>query len=183
SLGAINPSQRTYKSWGLNGSYSKFVGTHTFKMGADYRKIGVYLLNPACASACFNFGREFTSSTGLNNGSALDGNAIATFLPAYPNGDFQSTASRMGLTTPLDIYANYFGGYAQDDWRVSSKFTVNYGLRVEHEDGIREVNNNISVGFDPAVTSSLSSILIPASTDPTGGTAARQVTGGLMYAG
>ena len=54
----------------------------------------------------------------------------------------------MTLTTPLDIYTNYFGGYWQDDWRVSSKFTLNYGLRVEHEDGMREVNNNFTVGFD-----------------------------------
>ena len=41
----------------------------------------------------------------------------------------------MTLTTPLDIYTNYYGGYVQDDWRVSSKFTLNYGLRIEHEDG------------------------------------------------
>src|SRR6185436_5790549 len=45
-IGQINPSYRTYKSWGANGAFSKFVGTHTFKMGADFRQIGVYLLNP-----------------------------------------------------------------------------------------------------------------------------------------
>ena len=52
-FGAINPSYRTYKSSGFNGSFSKFVGTHTFKIGADYRKIGVYLLNPGNASGEF----------------------------------------------------------------------------------------------------------------------------------
>jgi hypothetical protein len=66
---------------------------------------------------------------------------------------------------------------------VSSTFTLNYGLRVEHEDGMREVNNNFTVGFDPKATSTLSGVTIPASVDPTGGTAARTVTGGLMYAG
>jgi hypothetical protein len=188
SLGAINPSYRTYKSWGTNGAYSKFVGTHTYKVGADYRKIGVDLLNPACASGCFNFGREFTSSTGLNNGSSTDGNAIATFLLGFPSGDLQGaspalTSSTMTLTTPLDIYTNYYSGYVQDDWRVSSKFTLNYGLRIEHEDGIREVNNNFTVGFDRTATSALSSVTIPASVDPSGGTPAHPVVGGLMYAG
>jgi hypothetical protein len=185
-LGAINPSQRTYKSYGGNAAYSRFVGTHTFKLGADYRRIGVYLLNPGCSAGCLGFGREFTSSTGTNNTNATDGNAFATFLLGYPSGDLQSSSSvgdNMTLTTPLDIYTNYFSGYVQDDWRVSSKFTVNYGLRIEHETGIGEVNNNITVGFDRTATNGLSSVVIPASIDPTGGTAARSVVGGLMYAG
>jgi trimeric autotransporter adhesin len=188
SLGAINPSQRTYKSYGGNAAYSKFIGSHTYKFGADYRRIGVYLLNPACASGCFNFGREFTSANGLNNGSGTDGNAIATFLLGYPSGDLQAaspalTSSTMTLTTPLDIYTNYYGGYVQDDWRLNSKFTLNYGLRIEREDGMREVNNNFTVGFDRAATSALSSVAIPGSVDPSGGTASRPVVGGLMYAG
>jgi hypothetical protein len=177
---------RVYKSWGTNGVFSKFVGTHTFKVGADYRRIGGLLDGTSCPSGCFVFGREFTSSTGLNNGSATDGNAFATFLLGFPSGDFQASGAdnptRMGLTTPLDLYTNYFGGYVQDDWRVSSNFTVNYGVRVEHEDGMREVNNNFTVGFDRLSVSPVN-ITIPGTIDPTGATAARQVRGGLKFAG
>ena len=184
SMGAQTPViDRTYKSIGGNVAYSRFVGSHTYKVGADYRRIGVNLTNPGCSSGCFNFDRELTSSTGLNNGSALDGNAIATFLLGYPNGDFQSTPSTFTLTTPLDIYTNYYSGYAQDDWRISSKFTVNYGLRIEHEDGMREANNNFTVGFDRTATSALSGVTIPASVDPSGGTPAHAAVGGLMFAG
>jgi hypothetical protein len=82
SFGAILPSYRTYNSSGLNGSYSKFVGTHTFKMGADYRKIGVDLLNPGSSSGTFQFDKAFTSSTGLNNNSTVEGNSVASFLLA-----------------------------------------------------------------------------------------------------
>jgi hypothetical protein len=177
---------RVYKSWGANGVYSKFVGTHTFKVGADYRRIGAVLDGTACPSGCFVFGREFTSSTGLNNGSATDGNAFATFLLGFPSGDFQAsggdTPTRMGLTTPLDLYTHYFGGYAQDDWRVSPRFTVNYGIRIEHEGGMREVNNNFTVGFDRTSVSPVN-ITIPGNIDPTGATPARQVVGGLKFAG
>ena len=179
-FGAITPSFRTYKSWNANASYSKLVGRHTLKFGADYRKIGVYLLNPGDSSGRFQFDKEFTSATGLNNSSTTDGNGFASFLLGYPSAN-AARQSTMTLTTPLDIYTNYFGGYAQDDWRVSSRLTLNYGLRLEHEDGMREVDNNFTVGFDPAATSTLSTVTIPA--DPVAGTPARQVSGGLMFAG
>jgi len=182
-FGHQNPAKdRVYKSWGTNASYSRFVGTHTFKVGADYRRIGGLLDSTSNPSGNFTFGREFTSSTGLNNASALDGNALATFLLGYPSGDFQSTPSTMGLTTPLDLYTHYYGGYVQDDWRVSSKFTLNYGLRVEHEGGIRETNDNFTVGFDRTAVSPVNAT-IAGNIDPTGGTPVRQVLGGLMFAG
>ena len=180
SFGAILPSYRTYRSSGVNGSYSKFIGTHTFKMGADYRKIGVDLLNPGSSSGTFQFDKEFTSSTGLNNNSTTEGNAVASFLLGYPTAD-SARQSTMTLTNPLNIYTNYYGGYWQDDWRVSSRFTLNYGLRVEHEDGMREQNDNFTVGFDTNATTALSTVTIPA--DPVAGTPARTVKGGLMYAG
>jgi hypothetical protein len=180
SFGAITPSYRTYKSWSANGSYSRFVGDHTFKMGADFRRIGVSLLDPSAGSGSFQFDREFTSATGNNNSSLTDGNAFASFLLGYPSGD-PSRVSTMPLTTPLELYTSYFGGYWQDDWRVGSKFTLNFGLRAEHEGGIREVNNNFTVGFNPAATNALSSVTIPA--DPVAGTPARQVLGSLMFAG
>jgi hypothetical protein len=180
SFGAITPSYRTYKSWNANGSLSKLIDRHTLKVGADYRRVGVYLLNPGDSSGRFQFDKEFTSSTGLNNSSTTEGNAYASFLLGYPSAN-AARQSTMTLTTPLDIYTNYYGAYLQDDWRVGSRFTLNFGLRVEHEDGMREVNNNFTVGFDPAAASPLSSVTIPA--DLVAGTPARQVSGGLMFAG
>jgi hypothetical protein len=150
------------------------------KAGANFRRIGVYLFSPGNSAGFFNFDREFTSSTGTNNNSTTDGNAFATFLLGYPSSTRQSTIT---LSTPLDVYTKYYGGYLQDDWRVSSRLTVTYGLRIEHEDGIRERHNHITVGFDPSATHALSSITIPATVDPTGNTAARNVVGGLLYAG
>ena len=70
-------------------------------MGADYRKIGVDLLNPGSSSGTFQFDKEFTSSTGLNNNSTTEGNAIASFLLGYPTAD-SARQSTMTLTTPLE---------------------------------------------------------------------------------
>ena len=38
------------------------------------------------------------------------------------------------MSTPFNAFMHYSGAYLQDDWRVSPKFTLNYGLRLEHED-------------------------------------------------
>jgi hypothetical protein len=184
ALGHQDPvKSRVYKSWGANGVYSKFIGTHTYKIGADYRQIGGLLDSTSCPSGCLNFGRELTSSDGITNSSATNGNAMATFLLGFPSGDFQASGpSTMGLRTPLDLYTNYFGGYVQDDWRVSPKFTLNYGLRIEHEDGMRERNNNFTVGFDRTSASPVN-VTIANNIDPSGGTPARPVVGGLKFAG
>ncbi len=180
TLGAIEPTDRNWKSISANGAYSKFVGTHTFKAGADFRKVGLDFFDYGNPAGFFDFDRDTTSSDGITNSNPLNGNSVASFLLGFPSSrtDRQSIISR---TTPVNIFTYYYGGYAQDDWRVSPKVTLNYGLRIEHEDGMREKDNHFGVGFDPAVKNALSSVVIPA--DAVAGTAARTVSGGLMYAG
>lgn len=45
---------------------------------------------------------------------------------------------------------NSFGGFLQDDWRVTSRLTVNFGLRYDLNSVIRE-RDNLLGNFDPAV--------------------------------
>jgi hypothetical protein len=179
TLGAINPADINWKSTSANASYSRFFGAHTVKIGGDFRKIGVDTLIPGCGAGCFTFDNEFTSANNSNN-NATSGNSVASFLLGYPSAN-AGNVSQMTLSTPMNVYTYYTGGYAQDDWRVNSKFTLNYGIRLEHETGLAEQNNNFTVGFDKTATSALSSVTIPA--DAVAGTAARNVVGGLMYAG
>ncbi|HEX6463495.1 MAG TPA: TonB-dependent receptor [Vicinamibacterales bacterium] len=179
TFGAIDPYTLNWKSTSANGSYSKFVGKHTYKLGADFRKIAAANNNPGSGAGFFEFDKDITSSNG-GNSSTTDGNAFASFLLGFPSA-LSSRQSSITLSTPMNIYTYYYGAYAQDDWRVTSKLTLNYGLRLEHEDGLREQHDNFTVGFDPKASSALSALSIPA--DPVAGTAARQVFGGLMYAG
>src|SRR5437870_3829612 len=172
TMGANDPTQINWKSMTFNGSYSKFIGTHTFKMGADFRKMVLDTYIPGPGSGFFDFEKDWTSANG-GASDVLSGNAFAAFLLGFPSG-LSSRRSTLPISTPLNLYTHYYGGYWQDDWRITPKLTLNYGLRVEHEDGLREQHNNFSVGFDPKAPSTLSNVTIPA--DPISGPAARQVT-------
>jgi hypothetical protein len=191
TLGAIAPTEINWYSSAFNGSYSRLVGRHTLKVGGDYRKAGVDSLIPGQGSGQFNFDRGMTSCDPTVNGVTtataacpISGNAFASFLLGYPQGDASAGdgLSSVPISTPFNGYLHYFGGYVQDDWRVSSKLTLNYGLRIEHESGLREQEDRFTVGFDQTLTNALTNrVTIPA--DPVAGTPARQVVGGFMYAG
>jgi hypothetical protein len=166
-------SDTNYYSWGVNGSLTRLAGAHSFKLGADYRVIGVDSLANGQSAGSYTFNGRFTGSN-ANNPSATSQNAIADLLLGYPFSGNLTLASR------YDNYINYYGFFVQDDWRVSERLTVNYGVRLEHETGLAERNNQLVVGFDRNAPSPLN-VTIPA--DQVAGTPARQVTGGLMFAG
>jgi hypothetical protein len=171
--GFTGEANRDYYSWGINGTVTKLAGSHSFKVGADYRLLGIDALALGQSAGSFTFNGQFTGSN-ANNPSATSRNAIADLLLGYPS------SGSITLNSQFDNYIRYYGAFVQDDWRVNDRLTVNYGLRFEHETGLAEKNNQLVVDFDRDVVSPLN-VTIPA--DPVAGTPARQVMGGLVFAG
>jgi hypothetical protein len=118
-MGAIDPVNIKWHSWAANGALSKLVGQHTLKFGVDYRFIGLDFQSFDEASGNFLFDRRFTSSDATQNGTGgttPSGNAFASFLLGYPSGD-PGNLSRVGKSNLVNVFTNYFGFYAQDDFR------------------------------------------------------------------
>jgi trimeric autotransporter adhesin len=177
SMGAIDPTPRNWYSWGANGAVSKLVGSHTFKVGIDYRTIGNDTQSFSGGAGVLNFDKYYTSQNPLSNGvtgATPSGNALASMLLGYPSGD-PGNQSRIGLSTPFNAFVHYLGGYAQDDWRVGPKFTLNYGVRLEHESGLMEENNGFTVAFDRTLNPGGALGAVTVNGQP--------VRGGLVYAG
>ncbi|HYB94489.1 MAG TPA: TonB-dependent receptor [Vicinamibacterales bacterium] len=163
-------SDTNYYSWGLNGSVTRLAGGHSLKTGGDYRIIGVDSLNHGQSAGSYTFSGVMTRA----NPSAQNVNAIADILLGYP------ASGTLALNSDFNQFVKYYAWFAQDDWRVSERLTVNYGVRLEHETGLAEKDNQMVVGFDRDALSPIN-ITIPA--DPVAGTPARQVRGGLLFAG
>ncbi len=161
-----------YYSNGFNGTLTHLAGEHSFKAGADYRKVGVDSQQWGQSAGTFTFTGGFTNSS---TGAARTGNPIADLLLGDPN------SGSIPITTPIAAFTRYYSAYGQDDWRVNSRLTVNYGLRVEHETGLMERNNNFTVGFDQNAINPLNS-LVTLPVDPLTGQR-NALKGGLIFAG
>ena len=97
-------------------------GRHTVKTGADLRRERFDVLKGGVGS--FVFASTFTSSSNAP-GSGLP---YADFLYGYPTTEAGNGNAMLDWGRQRSIYA---GGFVQDDWKVTSRLTLNLGLRYE----------------------------------------------------
>jgi len=108
------PQPRIDQAYQLDDSVSKVFGHHTFKFGYDGRRFNV--TNPFYAVNSGSYSFSYT------NGGYTTGDGALDFLLGVPNTYAQGT----GATIEADAFLNYM--YAQDTWKATSNFTVDYGL-------------------------------------------------------
>lgn len=166
-LGVTNNNAQVYHSKNLMGSVAKFMGRHSFKMGADYRRLHIDGVEYGDPAGNFSFSDGFTRETPLR-ATAGTGSDLASLLLGFPS------AGTFLQATKMFQYVDYMGFYFHDDFRVSSKLTVNFGVRYEYETGLKATNNTLITGFDTTVKSPITV------TSPVSGFTP---VGGLMYAG
>jgi hypothetical protein len=121
---AVNDFQASYQPmWDLSNTTTWIRGRHTLNFGANYRS---WSLQRDLAN---DFLGQFTFS------GFFTGNAVADMLLGYYSGSsvFQpagfSVEGRPG--NPRQFNFKYFAPYIQDDWKLSSRVTLNLGLRYD----------------------------------------------------
>jgi hypothetical protein len=109
------PLKESEQVFQINNNWTKTAGNHTIRFGADLR----YALNLRDASDYNRAGQlTFNNVTGAGSGIAavLEGQ-IAQFQRFDVYSDTAATRQKRGAF------------YAQDSWRVTPSFTLNYGVR------------------------------------------------------
>jgi trimeric autotransporter adhesin len=142
SFGGGGPTATTYYSTSLSGTASKFVGRHTLKIGGDYRAIHV-AGTPAPTEGSYSFSSGFTNNENTSGSAILGtGASLAGLLLGYPSAGSAVTSDN------LSNMVRYSAVFLQDDFRVTSKLTLNFGLRYEYETGIFSPTNRFNPAFD-----------------------------------
>jgi Carboxypeptidase regulatory-like domain len=122
------PQGRNVTQYQFNDDLSWTRGNQTFKFGVTYKRNDVTDLDPGIES-------QFPGASTF--GPANSANSDPTTLPLDPGDLFSSgnlqvatQAFPLHLTAPIAQYN--FGAYAQDQWKVSPRFQVTAGIRLEH---------------------------------------------------
>ncbi|HKD07303.1 MAG TPA: carboxypeptidase regulatory-like domain-containing protein [Bryobacteraceae bacterium] len=145
----------------LNVSLDKIRGKHDLKFGYEGRLHIVSFLQVSYPEGQFSFSQTGTSQTPA---SGTGGDPLASLLIGFPQG---GSGYQVDVAVTTQNFAHAW--YAQDNWRVNDRLTVNLGLRYELTLPRTERYNRQS-WIDPNVTSPLQVPGLP------------QLKGGLVFA-
>lgn|SRR5579883_2621589 len=134
-IGILNDANQVFHE---EGNVTKVAGTHTIKFGGDFG-IGMFTTSRFNNGAGFyGFGPDWTQGPNpFDAGSS--GIGFASFLLGTGDFGFNYTGG------PDEINSfRYYGGYVEDDWKVTPQLTLNLGFRYDYETPWRERFNRIT---------------------------------------
>lgn len=135
--GAITgPRLSTQTTFELQDGLSWMRGGHLVKLGGEIRHTTLDMFQAIAPNAFFVFASTFPTN-----------NAIANLLLGAPVTFYQGLGD---FNRELGLWN--VGMYAQDEWRVSTTLTLNYGLRYERINPFTEAEDRLN-GFIPNVQS------------------------------
>jgi outer membrane receptor protein involved in Fe transport len=109
--------------WALKDDLSHTRGKHTFKFGFAYQNQRANGYGEQWISGGAGF--SFLSTSVPGDTAFRSGSSFASFLLGEAISGGTETVREIEQLYP------YYGFYAQDDWRITPKLTVNLGLRYE----------------------------------------------------
>ncbi|MDQ2841666.1 MAG: TonB-dependent receptor, partial [Acidobacteriota bacterium] len=140
-LGGTNYSYNVSSRLDLNDNLSWVVGRHSLKFGVDFIRERYKDLEGGGSAGVFGFSNLTTSQPNSANFNQW-GSSFASFLLGAVNNTNTTTISDLGWRI------NYQAFFLQDEWRLSPRLTLSYGVRWERYPGVYEEHDR-ATSFDP----------------------------------
>jgi len=135
--GAITgPRNTTQDTFEIQDAVTWTNRAHLVKIGGEFRHTGIDMAQAIAPNAFYVFASTFPTN-----------NSIANLLLGAPVVFYQGLGN-----FEREIDTNGFGAYAQDEWRMASRVTFNYGLRYERISPFTEIDDRLNA-FIPGVQS------------------------------
>jgi hypothetical protein len=144
-------------------SLSHAAGRHNLKTGIDFRIRRVNLFQLASPGGTYSYTQAMTTGPDPNVVTTTGGVGAASFLLGAPSSGSVNSAAGVAMQS------FYYAGYVQDDIRLSTRLTLNAGLRYETESPYSERYNQLNY-FDFSLASPVRNAAFP------------NLTGGLVFA-
>jgi hypothetical protein len=123
----INPRDSTQNDYAFSANLAHTQGKHVTSYGGQFRRTQLNGYQANFASGTFSF-----TVQGYTN------NSMANFLLGKPD-----IFTQAGGDFTRDLRGWELGSYAQDEYRISSTLTLNYGVRYEITTPFRDIHNRM----------------------------------------
>ncbi len=121
SIATYGPYRDYNHNHNIFANVTKTLGNHTLKFGVTYNHYNKTENNAGANAGSFTF----------TNGNLPTGSTAQPYQQAWANflTGFVSTFTQASYDVTPSITANQIEGYAQDDWKVTPRLTLNLGVR------------------------------------------------------
>ena len=120
------PSKEYNNVWDFIQNIAIQKNSHSIKFGSEFRPIKFPFFQFPSPHGNWSFNRTETSfPNGTDALSNLTGDGYASFLLG------RVSQGQLSTTNFISSQKEAWAFYAQDDWKVNSKLTINYGVRYE----------------------------------------------------
>jgi outer membrane receptor for monomeric catechols len=149
-LGTNSPSGNftNYHVW--SADLTNIRGNHSLRYGGEFRLFRESNYSFANQVRRINFDSTWTNGPLDNSPGAPMGQGMASFLLGIPS------SGQITVNPSSADQSTYTAFYLQDDWKVTSRLTVNLGLRYEYESVCRRdwaegVRATVQAPVDPGL--------------------------------
>lgn len=148
SVGYGTSGRRGSTNWNFQDVLTKIQGSHTLKMGGEYRLLRGDNRQTSNPSGNFSFTSALTGNIATPAGT---GSAVASMVLGAVR------SATIDVSQGLSMKAYTATAFIQDDWKVTRRLTVNIGLRYDFQQQPMETHDRL-LNFDPSQVSSVSGL-------------------------